>query len=135
MAAAIGFGFALQCRSLSASGNAKVLACACSNVGADNLADRYLKLGLKIVRVGRPSAVKKTLWDYTLDAFIDRDEDAQRALEHAARATAALQASRKKSQNGKGKQTTTSISEDISRDLATAAVKASIQVRTQCRSR
>ena len=129
MASAIGFGFALQCRSLSSSGNAKVLACACSNVGADNLADRLLKLGLKVVRIGRPSAVSELLWDYTLDAFIDRDPDAQSALKRAAIATAALQANRKASHSsGNGRRSGPSFNEDVSRDLATAAVKASIQV-------
>lgn len=130
MASAIGFGFAFQCRSLSASGNAKVLATACSNVGADNLADRLLRLGLKVVRVGRPSAVSEELWEHTLDAYIDRDPDAQSALEQAARATAALRASQQK----KGKRgPTNGVNEDISRDLATAAVKASIHVSLSTR--
>ena len=127
VAAAIGFGFALQCRTLSASGNAKVLATACSNVGADNLADRLLKLGLKVVRVGRPSAVTESLWDHTLDAYIDRDPSAQHALEQAARATAALKASRSPKKGDKGRSIAV-VNESISRDLATAAVKESIKV-------
>jgi ATP-dependent RNA/DNA helicase IGHMBP2 len=127
VASAIGFGFALQCRSLSAAGNAKVLATACSNVGADNLADRLLKLGLKVVRVGRPSAVSESLWEHTLDAYIDRDPTAQAALQQAARATANLRASQQKKKKG-GSASGGGVNEDISRDLATAAVKASIRV-------
>jgi len=125
VASAIGFGFALQCRSLSASGNAKVLATACSNVGADNLADRFLRLGLKVIRIGRPSAVSEDLWEHTLDAYIDRDPNAQFALDQAARATAALKAI---SRSNRGKNTK-SVNDNISRDLATSAVKASIEVR------
>ena len=128
--AAIGFGFAYQCKTLSAKGNAKVLACAGSNVGADNLAERLLKLGLKVVRVGRPSAVSEPLWDYTLDAAIARDPDAQTALQQAARATAALRVS-KNAANKKGKAGgggDPSINENVARDMATVAVKASIKV-------
>ena len=90
------------------------------------MADRLLKLGLRVVRVGRPSAVTESLWEHTLDAYIDRDPDAQAALQQAARATAALRAS-KESKKRKG-GTPNGVSEDITRDLATAAVKASIHV-------
>jgi hypothetical protein len=58
-----------------------VLACAFSNVGADNLAEAMIRLGLKVVRVGKPSAVSEVLWDCTLDAAIGRDEAAQKATE------------------------------------------------------
>ncbi|CAB9496919.1 polymerase alpha-associated DNA helicase A [Seminavis robusta] len=126
VASAIGFGFAYQCKMLSAAGNAKVLACACSNVGADNLADRLVKLGLKVVRIGRPSAVSESLWDHTLDAAIDRDPDAQNALKHAARATAALRESQKSNNKSRGGTSSGSIV-DVTRDIATAAVKASIK--------
>jgi AAA domain len=113
---------------LSAKGNAKVLACACSNVGADNLADRLIKLGLKVVRVGRPSAVAEPLWNYTLDAAIDRDPAAQAALKQAARATASLRAI-KNAGNSKARGATCTVIEESTRDIATAAVKASIKVR------
>jgi AAA domain len=128
VAAAIGFGFAYQCKMLSAKGNAKVLACACSNVGADNLADRLIKLGLKVVRVGRPSAVSESLWNNTLDAAIDKDPGAQSALKQAASATAALRAT-KNAANSKARGATPSVNEEVARDIATAAVKASIKVR------
>jgi hypothetical protein len=121
VAAAIGFGFVHQCRTISTS--AKVLACAFSNVGADNLAEAMIRLGLKVVRVGKPSAVSEALWDCTLDAAIGRDEVAQKAIKNAARATTRL------SKCSKGSPTTGALSERTLREVATAAVKASIQVR------
>jgi hypothetical protein len=125
-AGSIAFGFAHQCRSLSP--HCKVLATAFSNVGADNLAERFLKLGLKVVRVGKPSGVSESLWPHTLDAAIERDPKAQRALEDAARITA--KAKRGASSDGDSRRTNRgSISaERAKRDAATDAVKASIQV-------
>ena len=32
-----------------------------------------LQLGLKVVRIGKASAVSESLWDFTLDAAIDSD--------------------------------------------------------------
>jgi hypothetical protein len=121
VAAAIGFGFVHQCRTISTS--AKVLACAFSNVGADNLAEAMIRLGLKVVRVGKPSAVSEALWDCTLDAAIGRDEMAQKAIKKAAQATTRL------SKCSKGSPSTGALSERSLREVATAAVKASIQVR------
>lgn len=118
MASAIGLGFALQCRTISP--HTKVLASAASNIGADNLAERLLKSGLKVVRIGRPSAVSESLWEHTLDAYIDQDPDAQAASKNAARATAALQSHRR----GAGKSSS-KFENDVSRELATNAVKAS----------
>jgi len=122
VASAIGFGFAHQCQTLSP--NAKVLACAFSNVGADNLAESLLKLGLKVVRVGKASGISESLWDYTLDSAIAKDPSAQKALEDASRATANVKLQR--SSSGKNKK---DVSVDrAKRELATRAVKASIQV-------
>jgi len=42
------------------------------------------------LRLGKASAVSQALWDYTLDAAIDKDPAAQKALEDAAKATANL---------------------------------------------
>eukprot|EP00977_Amphora_coffeiformis_P007600 scaffold1667_cov173-Amphora_coffeaeformis.AAC.28 len=89
VSAAIGFGMVHQCRSISAD-SAKVLACAFSNVGADNLAQALQSVGLNVLRIGKPSAVTQSLWNSTLDAAIDRDPDARKALEVAAKATARL---------------------------------------------
>ena len=122
-ASAIAFGFTHQCRSISS--NAKVLACAFSNVGSDNLADGFLRLGLKVVRVGKPSAVSEHLWDYTLDAAIERDPDAQAALQNAARATAQLAKVRSQKRGHKNSV----LSERMAQELATTAVKQSIKVR------
>jgi hypothetical protein len=122
--AAIGFGFVHQCRSIST--NTKVLACAFSNVGADNMAENLIKLGLKVVRVGKASAVSPALWDITLDAAIDKDPKAQKALSHAAHATGQLtKASR--GNKGASKNKSTTLSEQTLREVATAAVKASIK--------
>jgi hypothetical protein len=118
----IGFGFTHQCRSISS--NAKVLACAFSNVGADNIAEGFLKLGLKIVRVGKVSAVAENLWEHTLDAAIQRDSDAQNALDYAATATAELMKIRK----DKRRKTSNGVmSERLAQEMATAAVKKSIK--------
>jgi hypothetical protein len=123
-AGAIGFGFTHQCRSISP--NAKVLACAFSNVGADNLAEGFLKLGLNVVRVGKASAVSENLWDRTLDAAIDKDPEAQKALQHAAHATAQL-TKLKRERSGKNSNTGM-LSDNTVQDIATAAVKQSIKV-------
>ena len=130
-AASIAFGFVHQCRSLSP--RCKVLATAFSNAGADNLAERFLELGLRVVRVGRPSGVSEALWDITLDAAVRRDPDARRAMEDAARIAARVGG------KGRGGGTAGSSSrrtnkgslsaERAKRDAATDAVKASIQVR------
>lgn len=122
-ASVIGFGFTHQCRSISS--NSKVLACAFSNVGADNLAEGFLKLGLKVIRVGKASAVSESLWDYTLDAAIDRDPEAQKAVIQAARATAELTKIRK---DKKRKTANMVTSERDAQEIATAAVKHSIKM-------
>lgn len=123
VAATIAFGFVHQCRSLPSG--AKVLATAFSNVGADNLAEAMkMKLGLKVVRIGKASAVTETLWDVTLDAAIDRDPDAQKALKRAAEATAELARFRR---NKLRNSVASSLSERSLQEVATFAVKASIK--------
>ena len=124
VASAIGFGFTHQCRSISP--NAKVLTCAFSNVGADNLAEGLVKLGLKVVRIGKASGVSGELWKYTLDAAIDSDPEAQKALQHAAQATAQLTKlqNRKKAKNNHSNHM---LSERTVKEMATAAVKNSIK--------
>jgi hypothetical protein len=133
VAAAIGFGFVHQCRTISNTNSAKVLACAFSNVGADNLAEAMIRLGLKVVRIGKPSAVTEALWNCTLDAAIDRDETAQKAIQNAARATARLSKCSKGNNSPSSSSTTTTgggaLGERSLREAATLAVKASIQVR------
>ena len=108
VAAAIGYGFVEQCQ-VAASG--KVLACAFSNVGADNLADALQPLDVNIIRIGKPSAVTESLWPYTLDAAIERDARVQTALQHAVEATARAQDS----------------TDRTLKEAATAAVQAAIR--------
>lgn len=135
-AGAIGFGFVHQCRQISP--HSKVLACAFSNVGADNLAETLLKLGLKVVRVGKASAMSEHLWQHSLDAAIDADPKAQQALEHAARATARLAAVHKSNQQKKSRKSSrggtpsdTRAQDKVAQELATAAVQASIRACNQ----
>ena len=132
VAASIAFGFVHQCRSISKHN--KVLATAFSNVGADNLAEQLIRVGLKVVRVGKASAVSSHLWDYTLDAAIAKDPDAQKALIEASKATANIRALKVNQNGAKGSSARKKV--DVSsarnrRELATTAVKASIEVRFQ----
>mmetsp|Transcript_17514 Transcript_17514/g.23156 ORF Transcript_17514/g.23156 Transcript_17514/m.23156 type:complete len:651 (-) Transcript_17514:1450-3402(-) len=125
--ASIGFGFVRQCRDVSP--HTKVLACAFSNAGADNLAEQLIRLGLKVVRIGKPSGVSKSLWDYTLEAAIDKDPNAQKALEYASNMTSNLSRAARKNKNSKGNSKTDSRIIQARRDAATLAVAASIEVR------
>ena len=125
MASGIAFGFVHQCQTISR--NTKVLACAFSNVGADNLAEQMVQLGLKVVRIGKASAVSESLWDYTLDAAIDKDPAAQKALQNAAWATSQLTSS-KTQRKGESRSKSSILSERTKREVATIAVKASIEV-------
>ena len=129
-AASIAFGFVHQCRNISP--HTKVLACAFSNIGADNLAEYLIRLGLKVVRVGKASGVSESLWDYTLDAAIDRDPAARKAQEDATKATSNLRkfTSSKPSFNrgssGQTKRGDVAIAR-AKREAATTAVKAAIE--------
>ncbi len=51
----------------------KVLACAPSNTGVDNLLERLARYDLKVVRVGHPARVQSDLQAHTLDALVERD--------------------------------------------------------------
>mmetsp|Transcript_305 Transcript_305/g.355 ORF Transcript_305/g.355 Transcript_305/m.355 type:complete len:149 (-) Transcript_305:906-1352(-) len=126
VAAAIAFGFVHQCRR---SSNSKVLATAFSNVGADSIAEQAIRLGLKVVRVGKASAVSQGLWDYTLDAAIENDPDAKKAMEEVSKATANLKKSSLNGKKGGSRSKLDISSERNKRDLTTTAVKASIDVR------
>jgi superfamily I DNA and/or RNA helicase len=52
----------------------KVLACAPSNTGVDNLLERLIPLGIPVVRIGHPARVHEMLQQHTLDALIENDE-------------------------------------------------------------
>lgn len=51
----------------------KALACAHSNVAADNLLQGLHDLGIEVVRIGRPANVRSKLWDLTLDARMQKE--------------------------------------------------------------
>lgn len=53
----------------------KVMATAFSNVAADNLLEGVMKLGLRVVRIGRPATVRPELWPATLDALVENHPD------------------------------------------------------------
>ena len=52
---------------------AKVLACAPSNTGVDNLLEKLIANRVRVVRIGHPARVQEELQDYTLDALVERD--------------------------------------------------------------
>ena len=53
--------------------NAKILACAHSNVATDNLLAGLARMDVKVLRLGRPTNVQTELWNYTLDANLQKD--------------------------------------------------------------
>ena len=57
----------------------KVLATAASNVAVDNLVDFLNKKGKKVVRVGHPARVTKSIRKHTLDFLVEKDKDYQKA--------------------------------------------------------
>ena len=94
--------------------------------GADNLAKAFLKLGLKIVKIGNVSALSEKIWDYTLKAAIQRHPNISlNALQYAAMATAELM----KIRRDKKRRTTNGaiMSERLAQEMATAAAKQSIK--------
>jgi hypothetical protein len=111
---------------------AKVLACAFSNVGADNLVEQMLRMGLRVIRVGKASSVSPNLWNYTLDSAISKDPDASRAMQEAIIASMKLRlishsSGRKSSRNRSGAGD--DAEEKRIRERATLAIKESIKVR------
>lgn len=56
--------------------NHRILACAHSNVATDNLLSGMIEMGVaNVVRLGRPVNVKSNLWNYTLDALLQKEPD------------------------------------------------------------
>jgi ATP-dependent RNA/DNA helicase IGHMBP2 len=60
-------------RQLVARGE-RVLACAPSNTGVDNLLERLLKSGEAVVRLGHPARVSEELRQHTLDALVEEHD-------------------------------------------------------------
>lgn len=103
-----------------------MLAAAFSNVGADNMAEQFLRLGLKVVRVGKPSGVSEALWSHTLDAAIQRDPNAQHAINVAAKISAKVKKKSTDTTSRRSSKQSPSV-ERAKRDAVTQAVKDSIQ--------
>ena len=57
----------------------RVLACAPSNLAVDNMAERLVELGIKIVRIGHPVRVLPEVQAHTLDARVEEHEDYRQA--------------------------------------------------------
>lgn len=53
----------------------QVLACAPSNTAVDNLLDRLVAKGQKVVRIGHPARVAEDLRGYTLDGLVEQHEN------------------------------------------------------------
>ena len=69
----------------------KVLACAPSNTGVDNLLEKLVANRMRVVRIGHPARVQEDMQPYTLDALVESDpamkvvSDMMRAAEKLAR--------------------------------------------------
>jgi predicted DNA helicase len=57
----------------------KVLACAPSNLAVDNIFERLLGFGERVVRLGHPARVMPELREHTLDLLVERHRDVQLA--------------------------------------------------------
>lgn len=71
---------------LAATRGDKMLACAPSNMGVDNLVERLAARGLNVVRLGHPARVMESLRMHTLDYQLERHPDlrvAERLLKDA----------------------------------------------------
>jgi predicted DNA helicase len=61
--------------------NKKVLATADSNTAVDNLMERLIRRGLKVVRIGHPARVSKELIEHSLDYQVQHHEDYKKVEE------------------------------------------------------
>ena len=66
----------------------RVLVCAASNLGVDNLLERLLRTGDRAVRLGHPARVLPELRAYTLDALVEEHPDVKLARKFAKEAFA-----------------------------------------------
>ena len=53
----------------------KVLACAPSNTAVDNLLDRLVRAGTRVVRIGHPARITERLRNYSLDGLVEQHEN------------------------------------------------------------
>jgi superfamily I DNA and/or RNA helicase len=66
----------------------RVLATAASNTAVDNMAERLVEAGVKVVRLGHPARVSAAVEEHTLDAHIARHEVSALATKWMAEASA-----------------------------------------------
>ena len=66
----------------------KVLACAPSNLGVDNLLERLVAGGERVVRLGHPARVLPELREHTLDLLVEDHDDTRQARKMAKEAFA-----------------------------------------------
>ena len=64
----------------------KVLACAPSNLGVDNMLERLLAFGERAVRLGHPARVLPALREHTLDLMVEDHDDTRQARKLAKKA-------------------------------------------------
>lgn len=73
----------------------KVLACAPSNLAVDNLLERLVAIGMRVVRLGHPARVMAALRAHTLDVLVEEHDDARQARKFAKEAFALFRQARK----------------------------------------
>jgi superfamily I DNA and/or RNA helicase len=66
----------------------KVLSCAPSNMGVDNLLERLVRAGESVVRLGHPARVLPGLREHTLDLLVEDHDDTRLARKYAKEAYA-----------------------------------------------
>jgi superfamily I DNA and/or RNA helicase len=66
----------------------RVLVCAPSNLGVDNVLEKLLRFGENAVRLGHPARVLPELREHTLDLLVERHPDARAARKHVKEAFA-----------------------------------------------
>jgi superfamily I DNA and/or RNA helicase len=66
----------------------RVLVCAPSNLGVDNVLEKLLAFGENAVRLGHPARVLPELREHTLDLLVERHPDARAARKHVKEAFA-----------------------------------------------
>jgi superfamily I DNA and/or RNA helicase len=57
----------------------RILACAPSNLGVDNLLERLVASGEKVIRLGHPARVLPQLQEHTLDLLVEQHDDVRQA--------------------------------------------------------
>jgi ATP-dependent RNA/DNA helicase IGHMBP2 len=53
----------------------KVLACAPSNTAVDNLLEKLVQAGMRVVRIGHPARITERLRNYSLDGLVEQHEN------------------------------------------------------------